>query len=547
MARLSPRAAELVRALQERPSFGDKLLGRRLDPSTLRELETLGEVLVAPLLLPFVFDSERETAERVAGVIRALLAGRAPSAALELEEASRSVYGYAGIDHSDWFAMTAKDVGRAAALHDPAALVGVATFHSSGYVRHAAVLALDAMPGYLGIPYLLVRLNDWVTPVADAAKRAILRRTGDWASTWIECLPLVARLGYATRRQHAEVIDAVFTTLKQRKNWVVLEGGFASQDRATQRVCYRLAREVSTEDALASVVVRALQSEDQTVRLAAMRDAASRLVGEPLGRVLARAERDTFAPVRRVALEVGVERFAESAIDRVRRALLDGSASVRELARYLATKHTPSLEIAQLYREQLRTPVDVAAVVTSLAGIAETGGQADAARVSQLLTHPRAAIRAQAVRALGKLDPEAHANVFVASLSDASPRVAHAARSVLEQYPSFIDYATISRLVQHGTYPHTRADALRLGATLGKWASLILWLEASDRGEPAVAERARERIAQWLARANFRYTAPRASDISSIQTLLARSDGSLSAATLADIRGFLQPWSAASE
>lgn len=543
MARLSPRAAELVRALQERRSFGAKLFGRRLDPSTLRELEALGEVLVAPLLLPFVFDSERETAERVAGVIRALLAGRVPGAAFELEEASRSVYGYAGIDHSDWFSMTAKDVGRAAALHDPAALVGVATFHSSGYVRHAAVLALDAMPGYLGIPYLLVRLNDWVPPVADAAKRAILRRTGDWASTWVECLPLVTRLGYATRREHVEVIDAVFSTLKRRKNRAVLEAGFASQDRATRRVCYRLAREVSTEDALASVVMRALQSDDQTVRLAAMRDAASRLVGDPLGRVLAQAERDAFAPVRRVALEVGVERFPESAIDRVRRALLDGSAPVRELARYLATKHVPSLDVAALYREQLTAPVDVAAAVTSLAGIAETGGQEDAARVSSLLTHPRAAIRAQAIRALGKLDPETYASVFVASLSDASPRVAHAARSVLEQHPAFLDYATISALVRHGAYPHSRADALRLGSTLGKWASLVFWLEASQTGEAALVETARERIAQWLARANFRYTAPRASEISRLQALLARSEGSLSATTVTHIRGFLHPWS----
>ena len=546
MARLSPRAAELLRALSRRTAISEWLFGPRLDPAVLTELEVLDEAAIAPLLLPFVLEGEKDTRDRVAGMVRSLVRKQDLASVMRLDEVSRSVYGYSGLDRPEWFALTAGDVRRLAALPDPSVLVGVASFHPSGYVREAAVAALDTLPGDEVLPYLLLRLNDWVTPVADAAKQAVMRRAEESASSaWIRCMPIVSRLGGATRREHTDVIDKVFAMLRRPANRVALEAGFDAPDRATRLVSYQLAREATTGYDLASVVARSLTDPDPSIRFPSFRDGVARLSGEPLADVLALAERDSFAPVRRMALEVAVEAFPDTALTRARNALLDHSASVRQVARFVIGEQDSSFSIADFYRDLLGTP-DAARLVVALAGITESGIEQDAALVAPFLTHARSGVRAQAIRSLGKLDPMAYANVFVTALSDASPRVVRAARDVLEEQPTFIDYATIKNIMQHGPYAHSRTDALRLGNTLGKWPSILLWLEASQDGEPALAEAARERIDQWIARANFRYTAPRAGEVSSIQALLDRSEGSLSATVVTNIRGFLQPWLGAS-
>ena len=541
MARLAPRAAELVRALSQRTAISEWLFGPRLDLAVLSELEGLDEAAIAPLLLPFVLDGERDTRDRVAGMVRSLVRKQDLASVMRLDEVSRSVYGYSGLDRPEWFALTAGDVRRIAALPDPSALVGVASFHPSGYVREAAVAALDTLPGDEVLPYLLLRLNDWVTPVADAAKQAVMRRAEESATAWIRCVPIVSRLGGATRREHSDVIDVVFAMLRRPANRVALEAGFDAPDRATRLVSYRLAREATTGGDLAGVVARSLTDPDPSIRFTSFRDGVARLRGEALAGVLALAERDSFAPIRRMALEVAVEAFPDTALTCARSALLDHSASVRQVARFVVGEQDSSFSIADFYRDLLGTP-DAARLVVALAGITEAGIEQDAALVAPFLTHARSGVRAQAVRSLGKLDPIAYANVFVTALSDASPRVVRAARDVLEEQPAFIDYATIKSIMQYGPYAHSRADALRLGDTLGKWPSILLWLEASQDGEPALVEAARERIDQWIARANFRYTAPRPGEVSSIQALLDRSEGSLNATVVTNIRGFLQPW-----
>ena len=537
---LSPRAAELVRAFQQRPGLASRLIGRRLDPSALAALEQLGDPLVAPLLLPYVIDGDAQTRVRVAGVIRELMRAVSPMEIIELDHASRSWRAYEGIDRSDWYSVSASDVRQIALLADSTSTLGVATFHSSGHVRAAAVQQLDARGGDDALPYLLVRVNDWVTPVAEYARAAVVRRTGFSPATWVVCLPLVVRLMQATRREHTEVVNAVFAFLRQPASRLALEIGCAAPDRGTRRVSFRLAREGAGDD-LATVIARAYQDHDPIVRFEALRDAAERLDDASLGSVLNGAAYDTFAPIRRAALLVAEGRIPAEVLERSKRALLDRSPSVRELARFLVAKYDQGLAVVDVYRALVRSGTS-AAVDVALAGLAETGSASDASRVTPFLTHRRAAIRAQAIRTLGRLSADTAADTFLTALSDPSPRVTHAARDVLQQHADLIDYGTVASAVRSSPHAHTRLDALRLGDALGWWPSLILSLEAAGSVDDALAHEACERVKRWIQRANRCFVAPKPGEIGELQELVGRPRGQVTADMRAEIRACLRPW-----
>ena len=82
------------------------------------------------------------------------------------------------------------------------------------------------------------------------------------------------------------------------------------------------------------VVEHALSSTDSVIRLWGSRHVRPCFLGKALEGILGSLSRDGFMPVRREALIIQAETSADSGRGVWRRALLDGNASIRELARF---------------------------------------------------------------------------------------------------------------------------------------------------------------------------------------------------------------------
>jgi hypothetical protein len=93
----------------------------------------------------------------------------------------------------------------------------------------------------------------------------------------------------------------------------------------------------------------------------------------------------------------------------LRRARLDPDARVRYLAR-VSLRALGETGSADVYRSTLDDPASGRDdLVGALAGLADMGGSADAARITPYLDHPTARVRGEAWRALAALDPDAFA------------------------------------------------------------------------------------------------------------------------------------------
>ena len=161
--------------------------------------------------------------------------------------------------------------------------------------------------------------------------------------------------------------------------------------------------------------------------------------------------------------------------------------------------------------------------------------------VSGFLEHRRRMVRREAIRALGRLDAGGFASAFIAALSDESPRVTHAARDVLRANPALVDYDVIADAARSVPYMHGRIDVLRIGEVLGKWPSLLFWLDAAEGADEAIAREVRGHIARWIAVANRRAVPPKSSQVMAIAALIDRCS-TIDVEMRGRIGGLLQPW-----
>jgi HEAT repeat protein len=481
---------------------------RALEDSTANRQRRLLDYFAArrdtrdlPDLLPLVLSPEPGLAGEAAAAIGEHLGQRAPEELLAIGEEVRQ---------SIWWATASGDSSRSAALNDvprlrdrgehAVSVVGLASFHPSGYVREAAVRELATFHEGGELPYLLIRLNDWVEPVRAAAYEAVQARlVPACAPHFVRGLPLVERLERCGRADHEALVGRVHGLLTGPAGRPVMRAALATDDRWLRRSCYRLLLDRPGKDG-PEIIRMAVRDEDAMIRLRAIRAAGVVLDTNDLREILEQVGRDPFMPVRRDALGLWLRHFPEAAEPVLRDALLDSSPALRQTARHGLGARGAG-EFRDFYLSALEDPRG-SRLRPALFGLAETGSEADAARVESFLSHTGPGVRKAAVTALSRLDPEAYVSVFAQALEDDSPGVSRAARLALAPRAARVGEEKLWSLVAGGSEAHVRRNALLLLAATGKWNSIGWMIHACRLADERLARIARQQVARWIARYN---------------------------------------------
>jgi HEAT repeat protein len=454
-----------------------------------------------PDLLPLVLSPDAGVMAEAAAAIDEYLGQRTPKELLAIAEEVR---------RSTWWATASGDSSRSAAVNDVprlrdcgehgVAVLGLASFHPSGYVREAAVRELATFQGGGELPYLLIRLNDWVEPVRDAAYEAVQARlVPTCAPHFVRSLWLAERLERCGRADHEALVGRVHGLLTGPAGRPALRAALSTSDRWFRRRCYRLLLDTPAEDGL-EIIRTAVRDEDAMIRLRAIRAAGVVLDTNDLREILEQVSHDPFVPVRREVLGMWVRHFPEAAESVLRDALLDASPALRQTARD-DLKERGAGEFRDFYLSALEVARG-SRLRPALFGLAETGSEADAARLEEFLSHTAPGVRRAAVTALSRLDPEAYISAFVRALEDDSPGVSRAGRLALVPRAARVGAEKLWSLVAGGLEAHVRRNALLLLAATGKWNSIGWMIRACRLADERLAGIARQQVAQWIARFN---------------------------------------------
>ncbi len=458
---------------------------------------------------------------------------------LDLAALDQRVRGYSSYRYyavQNWHDLRPSDVSRLAQSKFAVSLVGLASFHYSGYVREAAVKELATQCKGKELPFLLIRSNDWVSQVRDIAAKAVRARVEPaYAVHFLANISLVFRLR-SCGRVDKQFVDEICGLLKRPECKEVLQMGMASKDKAIRRVSFQLAAEA--DPSTRTSIVRALMTDpDAVARSWATRHFLPEVTPEELPNVIEPMLKDRYMPVRRDALWALATKRPDLAVKTLRSALLDNHISMRETARqFLGVAEVNS---ARDFYANAFESVEDKQCFAAICGLGETGTAVDVPLVAQFLNSSLTKIRRAAVYAIGKLDVEGQLGKLIDFLSDGKPSVSREAMKALLPKARYIPLADLEHLIVSGANFHVRRNALTLVLHADKWKKIPVLLEACADNELRLAERAARALRDWSVNYNSSFAEPTREDFEKIQTALGKFEKVLPHKFADDLRACL--------
>lgn len=488
--RVSPATWDLVRALE-----------RRIRPSILSQLGGSGEPGVLPEILPHVFDNRPRVARAAIEAVVKLFDALPPSAYGALDQRIREGYRR--------FERVGFDPRAIEAFPDERpALLCLLSCVSDGHVREWAVRAMSHETLDRELPFLIIRTNDWVAQVREAAISALSAYlTPEHGDTLVRNLAYIEHAASYRRAPGAVgLAKRILALLATAPFAPALRKGLAGGTGAIARSSLALAWE-NPDVPTAEAVDAATAHPDPFVRLRLAELLADAPGDAEFDRAVSILTADRFAPVRRQALRLILRHSPGRAEDACRKLLFDPSARVRLLAQFSArTDH--GIDIAQAYLDALETGAPET-TEGALLGLADLGVRPDPAMAAPYLKDPRARLRAAAIHALSP-DPDAiSVRRLVTLLRDPSPRVSREAANALGARQSEVSIPDLWAVYDLDRRRHVLRNVIRAIDAATFWSKIPYLIEAACDDDAAVRDFAGPRLqrAWWrFERSNLKPT-----------------------------------------
>lgn len=506
---LSPATKALLEPLLAWPQIQARWRGDMDTVSRIHGVASSGEAFAIRDLLSYALSKNHEVQSAARSAIRFLFDRLPPEDLPALDEVLRS--GWACVE--DWYGLKLSLKRLKADSEDNLLFLALTASHRSGFVRAEAVRALSNNSSQTVIPFLLVRLVDWVEPVRRAADLGIMNKLkAQYSGAFVNSLGLLNRLSTNSRFRPAyrEWIDHL---LKDPACASSILTGLDSTNRAIRRASYAIA---AGNPMLSpnTIIDRALADDDVAVRRWAFTVGPAFMPGGGKD-FIRRASEDAFPPIRRRAFDE----------------MVTGRVSPEDLSKFLFDRSTGIRRTCQaLYRDRFGlAPVETyrlnltsgnsKEVEIAARGIGETGTREDSQRLLDLLTHPSARVRCAAVCALAMINADGIGEKLLEKISIDVRSVAREAAVVLLQKRAVAPDAIWAAARKN---PHERAQlaVLKQLWRSDKWMQLRFYLDSSGASDPQLAECALERLFVWENQFNRTFVQPARDELESLLVLL---------------------------
>ena len=452
-------------------------------------------------ILPHIFDNRPRVARAAIEAATHLFEAVPPSAYAGLDASMRG--GYRRFDRARF------DLQAIEAFPDERpVLLCLLSCDSDGHMREWAVRALSQETLDRELPFLIIRTNDWVEQVRDAAVSALSAYlTPEHGDALVRNLVYIEHAtSYRRAPAAAELAKCILALLATAPFAPAVRKGLASGTGAIARSSLALAwknPDVPTGEA----VDAATAHPDPFVRLRLAELLADTPGDGEFDRAVSILATDRFAPVRRQALRLILRHRPDRAKEACRRFLFDPSTRVRLLAQFSArTDH--GIDIARSYLDALAAG-GPETTEGALLGLADLRAHPDPATVTPYLKNPRARLRAAAIRTLLPDQDALSVRRLVALLRDTSPRVSREAANALGARQSDVSLPDLWAVYGMDQRRHVRRNVIRAIDAATFWAKISYFIEATCDDDEAIRDFAGPRLqrAWWrFERSNLKPT-----------------------------------------
>ena len=385
-----------------------------------------------------------------------------------------------------------------------AIVIGVASFHPNGYFREKALNILMEMNKGCEMPYLLLRMNDWVHSISYLAKKAVIERLNiQNINVIVDNLPLIMRLENCSHNEHKDILDITISLLKQKEAEEALKYGISSKDINVRKYCYEIIVQNAIWDttAILNCLIKELNPQ---IRLRTLRNTEKRIDPEIFKSYAVFLLRDKYAPVRSFALEIYNRFYPSESHTVLEKAILDENISIRETARFLMSKEC-TYDFADIYRNILS---ENNACIGAILGLGETGSNEDAVYVVPFLDDVRVKVVRATVKSLSKLDFEEVKSTLIDMLADPRPGVSKEVRRILKGKINALDAERIYEIYKSSSLNHIKKNAAILLFSLSKWDAIKYILELNSDTDEDIDSIAKSALKRWKLKFNRSFISP---------------------------------------
>lgn len=395
-------------------------------------------------------------------------------------------------------------------------ILGLCSFHPNGYFREKAVALLDQYSSGKEWPYLLLRCNDWVEEVREAAEKCVEQRLKQpYISEIISSLPLI----FKWKNKNSHIFQQAAQVLAQPEVYPFLEEGTRLKDRGTRYYCYQMI--VHTKLFNKEVLLNYYKAEkDPYSRLFLFNELVSNLSVYEFKEFYPILKKDKFPFIRLKVLEKFHTYFQDASLSELENALFDKSSTIRILARFLLEKLDTSIVFSRFYIDRLNSNRNVR---ESLLGIGETGRKEHAQITLPFLHNSNIGISKAAIHALSMLDGEKQKLEFVHLLQSEQQGISKAARKAIEllHYHDLKDQ--LYDIYKETSHEHTKYNIALLLCSLPKWEAIIYIIKFYvDTESRDVSKLAMANILKWIEQYNRSFETPSTEQINALRTLLSK-------------------------
>ncbi len=290
--------------------------------------------------------------------------------------------------------------------------------HRDGHKRENAVRRLGMLGNPIAIPKLIVRANDWVPQVKNAAKQSLERLlTPENAEAFVLSLPDLYHLQNCGRDDHEQLINNVTNFLLEQDNITYIKSAIKNDNPYIARIAVKLCIEHSL------MTKQELVSETLSHHDIVIRSMASNLLRDFTGQVLEsflqKAIQDPFMPIRREAFQLYLRVIPEKGLEIAHKFLFDRHSSIREIAITRLLKHNIDVELI-LIDILLSANQSALKIKCALLDLAYIGAKQPIQLITKFTNNALPSIRKSCLQALVKLVGEEAKLYLLAGLKDES-------------------------------------------------------------------------------------------------------------------------------
>lgn len=421
------------------------------------------------------------------------------------------------IPANHWFHLTPQNLG------DDWIIWALASFHENGYIRERALKNLIGFQENIVLPFLFLRLIDWVEPIRELASSELIKRLDIHNSIVISRqVPFWAKIKHSIKISK-KIFDILENYLK--KDPIVQEFLLKKFENSTKKIKRAffpyLVEGVTVEHS--DFILRCFNDNDVKIKILALQLYRKYILTQSLAaRFYEAMILNPFMPIRRESLFLEIDWKLQKSELVWKKALMDPHSSIRELAQFHLREMGMSQEAPAIYRFKIcEGNSSIKCLQTAILGLGETGTSEDISIIVSFLNNPSTGIVHASMRSLYRLGAEVELQLCIYDLLESSSRkISREASKILSKKSSWQELDKLIEIFRKKSEVHIKRHIIYISDYFKKWEKIYFLLISLESYNENLIELTINKIRKWVNEYNRVMTLPNIIQSSALMDLL---------------------------